>query len=447
VLKTLTILSLIILFTSCHREEVDVTINADFSYEVIDNDFSVPVKIAFTNKSTGGQTYKWTFEGGSPETYTQKDPGYIIFSKPGTIKIKLEVGRDNEHKEKEITIQLDSVVKADFDITPVINNYGATEFKITNKSAGTTKYNWTFEGGTPAASTEKAPSVNYTTAGEYAVKLEATNERGEKNILSKTIKVLRALSTPDFDIAPSFEDDDYEAPLTAKLENHTTSSTIHKWAATGGSLSNASDSLPSVTFTNPGTYTITYEASNGKQTATVSKNITIKPNSGLRTFINVQLGINTAHATIGSFFSTSLRKVIKQSEVTDAISSKIDLVFFGLSESFSYNLFASPNAAATWTFPTITGATQTKIINKQESCGCNTSFTATDFDNATTGSALDGLSIVPTTAGSAEFNNSTVPRVILFQNTARKKGAIKIKQFIQAGQQSYILCDIKVQKD
>ena len=156
-LRQFTILSLIILFTSCHREEVDVAINADFSYEVIHNDYSIPVKIAFTNKSTGGQTYKWTFEGGSPETYTQKDPGYIIFSKPGTIKIKLEVGRDNEHKEKEITIQLDSVVKADFDIAPVINNYGATEFKVTNKSSGTTIYNWTFENGSPASSTDKSP--------------------------------------------------------------------------------------------------------------------------------------------------------------------------------------------------------------------------------------------------------------------------------------------------
>src|SRR5690606_11077619 len=141
----------------------------------------------------------------------------------------------------------------------------------------------------------------------------------------------------DFDIIPSFDDDDYEAPFTASLQSHTTGADNHKWSVSGGVLGNSTDSLTTVTFTNPGTYTINYEASNGKQNATVSKTVTVKPNSGLRTFSNVQLGINTAHSVIGSFFSTSLRKVIKQSEVNAGNGDKIDLVFFGLSESFSFN--------------------------------------------------------------------------------------------------------------
>lgn len=100
-MKPSVLISLILLITSCHREEIDIPINADFSYEVVDNDYSIPVKIAFVNKSTGAQTHTWTFEGGSPETYTQKDPGYIIFSKPGNIKVKLVVSTYGEHKEKE----------------------------------------------------------------------------------------------------------------------------------------------------------------------------------------------------------------------------------------------------------------------------------------------------------------------------------------------------------
>jgi PKD repeat protein len=441
------ILSLFMLLSSCRREEIDVPINADFSYEVIDNDYSIPVKIAFVNKSTGAQKFTWTFEGGSPETYAQKDPGYILFSKAGNIKVKLVAANDYEQKEKEITILIDPVVKANFDVAPVINNYGATEFKITNTSAGTTKYKWTFDKGTPASSTETAPSVNYKDPGEYTIQLEAANDRGEKTTISKTVKVLPGLSNTSFDIVPSFDDDDYEAPLTASLINKTSSATIHKWSSVGGTFSNTSDSLPSVTFTNPGTYTVSYEASNGKQTETVTKTITVKPNSGLRSFTGIQLGINTAHNTIGSFFSTSLRKVIKQSDVDATNGNKIDLVFFGLSQSFNFNLFTSPDSASGWTFAAIPGATQTKFINKQENCGCGVNFTATDFDNASTGSALNDLTIAPTAGGSSEFNNGIVPRIVVFQNNAGKKGAIKIRQFVSDGQQSYIICDIKIQKD
>src|SRR5690606_15684904 len=95
-MKIKVLIFFILFYTSCNREEIDVPINADFTYEVIDDDYSIPVKIAFVNKSTGAQTYTWTFEGGSPETYTQKDPGYIVFSKPGNIKVKLIVANDFE---------------------------------------------------------------------------------------------------------------------------------------------------------------------------------------------------------------------------------------------------------------------------------------------------------------------------------------------------------------
>ena len=343
-MKLSVLISIFLFFASCHREEIDIPINADFTYEVIENDHSIPVKISFINKSTGAQTYTWTFEGGSPETYTQKDPGYVIFSKPGIIKVKLVVANDVEQKEKEITILLDSTVQADFEITPVINNYGSTEFAISNNSTGSTRFKWTFVGGTPSTSTEREPMVKYENVGDYEVALEVSNERGEKNMIKKMVSVRPALSA-DFDIVPFFDDDDYEAPFTAYLQNQTTSATMHKWSVSGGVINNATDSLTSVSFTNPGTYTINYEASNGKQSAMVTKTVTVKPNSGLRTFSDVQLGINTAHKEIGSFFSTGLRKVIKQSEVNASNGDKIDLVFFGLSESFSFNLFASPDAA------------------------------------------------------------------------------------------------------
>jgi PKD repeat protein len=426
---------------------VDPTVTADFTYKVVDNDFSIPVRIAFANTSSGAQNFKWTFPGGSLETYDKKEPGTITFSTPGKVTVKLEAWNNDLRSEKEIIIQLDSLVDADFDIKPVINNFGPTEFLVTNNSLGVTKFNWLFENGTPATSSEKNPKVNFTNAGNYRIKLEVQNERGEKDTVTKTVTVLPALSLPAFDIEPSFDDDDYEAPFTATLKNHTMGATVHNWSSGGGVVNSPADSIPTVTYNLPGTYNIKYVATNGKQKDSLIKTVVIKPNSGLRTITNVKLGINTAHSTIGSFFSTRLRRVFKKDEINADNGKSIDLVYFGISESFSFNLFVSPDSAATLTFDAIPNATATKIINKQESCGCGTSFSITQFDNAINGSALQALTINVIPAGSSNFNNTVVPRIILFENAAGKKGAVKIKQYVSSGQQSYILCDIKVQKD
>jgi PKD repeat protein len=440
------LLPAIILLAAC-RKEVSTDVTVDFSYEVVNSDFSIPVKIAFSNNTKGAQYYTWTFEGGLPGSYDKKEPGTITFNKAGSIKVKLEAWNDEQRKEKEITILLDSVVHADFNIAADTNNFGPTSFLITNNSAGVTQYKWTFENAAPATATGRNPApVRYSQPGTYKIYLESSNERGEKDTLSKFVTVRPALSA-SFDIEPSFDDDDYEAPLTATLQNKSISATQHQWSATGGAIANTTDSITTIYFANAGTYTVTYKAGNGKQTQTITKNITVKPNTGLRSFTNIKLGINTAHATIGSFFSTRLRKVFKQGEVTALNGDKIDLVYFGLSESFNYNHFIRPDSALNWTFTAIPNATVTKIINSQELCGCGTGFSSNSFDNVTSGSAFDGVSVSVTQGGVTPFNNSIVPRIILFENAAGKKGAIKIKQFVQDGQQSYILCDIKVQKD
>ena len=435
-----------LVFLSCRKEE-DVLLTVDFSYEVVGNSYTIPAHISFTNKTTGAQFYKWSFQGGSPATYDKRDPGQIDFTQPGTIKVKLEAWNDAERKEKEIIIQIDSVVHAGFKLEPVINNFGPTDVAITNTSTGSTEFTWLFEGGTPQQATGKTPAnVHYTNPGTYKIKLEAKNSRGVKDTVSKMITILPALSAA-FDIVPSFDDEDYQAPLVAALKNNTISAGSHQWQTTGGTINNAADSLPTISFANPGTYTISYTASNGKQTQTVNKTITVLPNTRLRSFTNIQLGINTAHSTIGSFFSTRSRKVYKASEVTTANGGQIDLVYFGLNESFTYNLFASPDSAKAWTFTTIPNATATKFINSQESCGCGTAFTPSDFDQVTDGNAFNTVPVMVTTGGQKSFDKTVIPRVVLFENAGGKKGAIKIINYVNNGQQSYIVCDIKVQKD
>jgi hypothetical protein len=447
--KILTIIVLALLFSACKkREVVDLKVKAAFTYEIQDNNFTVPVRIALYNKSEQAQFYKWTFEGGIPATYDKRDPGVITFNNAGNIKVKLEVWGDLGRDSTEVLIILDSVPKAAFSVVPVINNFGTTTFKITNTSyGGVTKFNWLFTGVLPSTSNLKNPNdIVISAVGEYRIFLEALNDRGKKDTISKIVKVLPALSA-GFEIIPSFDDEDYEAPLIATLQNSSVSTTMHNWIAPGGIITNPTDSITTVKFNTPGTYTVTYKASNGKDSATITRSIIVKPNTGLRTFLNVKLGINSAQSTLGSYFSTILRTVIRKEEVTSLNGNKIDLVFYGLSQSFSFNLFVPPSDAPSWTFTPIPNATYTKIINSQELCGCGVNFTAANFDNVTNGTAFNSVPITVTTNGSQQFNSSVLPRVVLFENAIGKKGAIKIKQYVNNGLDSYILCDIKVQKD
>jgi hypothetical protein len=60
---------------------------------------------------------------------------------------------------------------------------------------------------------------------------------------------------------------------------------------------------------------------------------------------------------------------------------------------------------------------------------------------------LAGVTITETTAGIQEFDNSVVPRIVLFETEDGRKGAIKIKDFVVDGLNSYVLIDVKVMKE
>ena len=66
-----------IIFAACVREE-DVPVKADFKIEVVNNDYSAPVVVKITNKSSGADTYEWTFEGGEPSSSIRCVPSSVL---------------------------------------------------------------------------------------------------------------------------------------------------------------------------------------------------------------------------------------------------------------------------------------------------------------------------------------------------------------------------------
>jgi len=439
---------LIYCLLGCAKEEA-IPVTADFNIEVVNNDFSVPVQVKITNLTEGADTYNWNFVGAMPENSTDRNPGTIVYTQEGDYSIKLEASnQDGEVDSKTIEIPIDADIAIGFTTDILVDNFPPMEVDITNTTVGADSYNWTFQDGTPTSSTNQHPNnVIFNNPGEHTITLEVSNGL-ETYQTEQTVTVAPHL-VADFDYEVNFEDDDFQAPVTLTLINKSISATSYTWTFTGGTPSTSTDENPTVTFNTSGTYTLELQATNGKETLTTSQSITVVPNTNIRTFQDIKLGINTAHSSnvIGAFFSTITREVYKKEDVTTENGAAIDIAFFGLNQNFNLNKFVSPDQVQTLTYDAIPNATHTKFINLQESCGCATSMSIAEFDAITEDTLLTGLTITETTGGLQDFDNSVVPRIVLFETQDGRKGALKIKDFVVDGVNSYVVVDIKVMKE
>ncbi|RBL89433.1 PKD domain-containing protein [Chitinophaga flava] len=438
------ILLLAELLGGCYKEE-QYPVKAVFSIQVENNNYSVPVQVNISNNTTGAETFSWSFEGGNPATSAKKDPGTIVYNNPGNYILKLIAGnRYGGIDSMTIPIKVDADVEPGFTCTNAQSWFPPVTCQLNNITKGADRYEWTFEGGEPASSTQMQPgNVVFRQPGKHKITLKAGNGRVSFT-RDTTITVLPDL-VADFSIAWPASNDDKQVPFNVITVNKCISATSYNWSFTGGAPAISTDQAPSVLYNTPGIYTLSLTAANDKKSVVATKTITVLPNTHLYTFTDIRLGINTAQNTIGSYFSSVLGKVLKSGEVTAANGSQIDFCYFGLNNGFNYNKIISPDSVQLYTFSAIPNAINIQVINKQESCGCGVNFSVADFDSMTDDTPLRMLNISQSIAGLAEFDN-TVPRVVLFKTSDGRKGAVKIKQFVNAGQQSYILCDIKITK-
>ena len=418
-----------------------VVIEANYSLTVAKNNFTVPVRVDFVNTSKGAMRYKWTFEGGEPTSSTQKDPGTIIFHKSGAHAITLEAWNDDGCKTKTTTLLLDNHVSIDFKVDVQVNHFAPAQVRIVNKTIGASSYQWTFEGGTPASSTKKDPgTILFNHAGEHAITLMANNGRSDFT-LKKKIIVGPSLHA-DFDMTPSLDDEEWHAPVKATLKNKSTGGLTCKWTSTGGKISNDTAKNSEILFSEPGDYKVSLTANNGKESKTETKTITIHPNTNLLYFSNVELGINTSNHNV--FYSTKLRQGFKPTDDLSKVGKDIDVAFYGHIENFDLNRFVSPHSSSDLPIRSpIPHAQVVAIANIQKQADAG--LTAFDFDQMKTGSLLERINIGNHQPSATDcFQKGTI---VLYQTQDGRKGAIKIKEFIPEGHNSYIIVDIKVQKN
>ncbi|EMY3553643.1 PKD domain-containing protein [Flavobacterium psychrophilum] len=440
-------LILLILATSCYKESL-IPIEGDFETSFVNGDESVPVLIHIKNQLKGAETFEWNFEGGNPSNATNANPGDILYTQPGTYTITLTASNtDGETKIIKKLLVIKDALNANFTYSIVQNNFSPLEVQITNTTQGQgITYNWSFQDGTPSTfAGQNPPNITFTTPGQHQLSLTISNGFETQTIQGSV--AVAPLLVSDFSWSVGVSDADFEAPVTLQLNNLSVSATQYLWNSTGGSISNNLAQNPTLTYNTPGNYQITLTASNGKATQNFTKNITIYPNTNLYTFTNVKFGINSAHHnnSNGAFFSTLTQQSYSANRVTNQNSGQIDIAFQGLNSSFSSNKFISPNQVSNFGFLPLINAQNTIFINSQNLCNCGLNFTESQFDAMSNDTPLQSLTINPSVAGAQEFGN-VFPRIILFKTQDGRKGAIKITNMVSNGTNSYIVCDIKVQK-
>ena len=122
--RTLSCCIILFLLTaiSCYEEQ-QILVGADFDYSIENNSYTVPVQLTINNRTTGADFYTWTFEGATPASSKEKQPGTIAYDKAGTYTIRLEAWNDTQRDVKEITVVLDSAVNLAFSTAIQVNDF------------------------------------------------------------------------------------------------------------------------------------------------------------------------------------------------------------------------------------------------------------------------------------------------------------------------------------
>jgi len=105
---------------------------------------------------------------------------------------------------------------------------GGTIQFMDESTGGASEWEWTFEGGDPATSTEKNPMVNYNEPGEYDVSLKVTNALGSDFVMMEDYISVTSLAFGN--LALQFDgNNDYVQAIDESVFDLTTAITLEMW--------------------------------------------------------------------------------------------------------------------------------------------------------------------------------------------------------------------------
>ncbi len=206
---------------------------------------------SFVNNSTGGSSYFWDFGDGT--TSTQFNPVHS-YTLGGIFTVTLIVTNSSGCTDQKIQNQYITVYpKPGLIIT---SNYTSscdpsTVYTFSCSTTGLSSIIWNFGDGQTSPSAN--PSHTYSGAGQFNVTLIATDSHGCVDTSNQPVHI----SVGSANLASFYVDNDTScAPFSVHFHNSTANAQSVTWLFGDGNSSTQLD--PSHTYTNPGTYAVTF---------------------------------------------------------------------------------------------------------------------------------------------------------------------------------------------
>ncbi|MFM7153698.1 MAG: PKD domain-containing protein, partial [Bacteroidota bacterium] len=234
-----------------------------FTYSQVQN------SVTFTNTSADATSYSWTFGDGNGSTDANPTHTYAA---DGVYTVVLAATNNCGTTFVEQTVTIITVPVAAFTFNGAI---GCSPFIVSfdnTSSDNATSIEWTFEGGTPATSTEENPVVTWDAPGVYNVTLVASNQAGSSTATA-SITVIGG---------PSAGFTSQTAGLSVIFTNSSQNGGTYSWDFGDGSTSQEEN--PTHTYAGTGTYTVVLTAYNECGTNTFTQVLTIEGSAPLVSF-------------------------------------------------------------------------------------------------------------------------------------------------------------------
>lgn len=203
------------------------------------------------NQSNGASSYLWDFGDGT--TTNTPDPSHT-YTQGGIFDIELKAINFCDTSSSIQQVMIEAIPKAGFS-ADTQQGCIPTTIQFTDTSTGNVANRlWEFPGGDPATSTLANPTVNYSTAGQWPVKLTVSNATGSNQL--EEVDFITIVPEPIADFTYTANSAEYT------FINNSLNADTDKILWDFGDGNTSTEIAPIHSYANSGTYTVTLSVEN-----------------------------------------------------------------------------------------------------------------------------------------------------------------------------------------
>ncbi|MCB9299352.1 MAG: PKD domain-containing protein [Lewinellaceae bacterium] len=224
---------------------------------------------SFSNQSANATTYQWAFGDGWSSMVAEPAHTYAA---GGTYTVQLIANGPCGADTTSLELAIGAPPVPDFSATTSSTGCAPLTVSFANESGGTyDSLLWAFPGGAPASSTAVDPTVVYASPGQYEVQLTLYSPLGDQTLSRPQAVTVYIRPEPDFDFEVN--------GLSVSFFNASSNAASYIWNFDDGQTSQEVN--PVHTYSAPGVYEVTLNASNGPCSKAIGQTVVIQPN-GIR---------------------------------------------------------------------------------------------------------------------------------------------------------------------